>query len=226
MARIWRRANHKYVVYRSAVHFLSVLAGALGKSIEATAKRYGIKVLRLRNFERELERLQAAGLFKVGVAFNLDQLVKRAVMDLFPLGVVNVHASRLPADAGISPALWAYARGDSAIWVSVYLMDTGIDTGPILDQFEVPVAGSGSAFAAYESVCSAAGERLPGILDRYLRGDLTPRPQVRDGTEPYCGWPDNRFAELLKGSGGKLLTAQDIWRVFRENTVVCGFRFP
>ena len=219
LMRIWRRSNSRYLAYRTAVQVLSMAAGKLGKSIGSEARRNALKVMTSRNFEKDLRKLRAAGPFQVGVAFNLDQLLKKSVLEEFPLGVVNIHASKLPDGAGVAPALWAYARGEGAIWVSVYKMDTGIDTGPILEQFEVPIAEAASAFAAYETVCRTAGERLPAILDRYLRGDLAPRPQVRSGAESYYGWPDQRFAELMKENGQKFLRPRDISRVLRGREV-------
>ena len=62
------------------------------------------------------------------------QILRRAVLDLPPLGCLNAHASLLPRWRGASPANAAIAAGDSETGVSLMKMDPGLDTGPVIAQ--------------------------------------------------------------------------------------------
>lgn len=63
---------------------------------------------------------------------QLLQVPKRACL--------NLHTAMLPKYRGLMPLFWAMANGDEEIGVTVFEMDAGLDSGPIIQQAEVPVA--------------------------------------------------------------------------------------
>jgi methionyl-tRNA formyltransferase len=145
----------------------------------------------------------------VGVALNFDQILSAEVLNAFASGVINCHASRLPRDRGISPALWAFARGDPSIWVSIYRMDSGLDTGPLLEQFEVELTADDTAFSAYKRVCERGGEKLAEAVDACLHGRAKTTPQ--EGMRSRAlSWPDHEFDAALRTSKRRLLRPRDI----------------
>jgi methionyl-tRNA formyltransferase len=150
----------------------------------------------------------------VAVAVNFDQILRRDTLAVFPHGVINAHASKLPADRGVSPALWAFARGDNEIWVTLYRMDEGLDTGPIYIQFSVPVKSDDTAVTMYRRVCSEAGLQLADLL-----GEIEQRqavPQLGPHSVPHS-WPDRSFDHLLQRTRRRLIRLSDLWtREFRN----------
>ena len=73
----------------------------------------------------------------VSVAGN--QIFRRALIELAPRGCLNVHSALLPRHRGLMPTFWALKHGDSETGVSVFFVDEGIDTGPILVQRRIPI---------------------------------------------------------------------------------------
>ena len=73
----------------------------------------------------------------VSVAGN--QIFRRALIDLAPRGCLNVHSALLPRHRGLMPTFWALKHGDAETGVSVFFVDEGIDTGPILVQRRIPI---------------------------------------------------------------------------------------
>jgi len=67
------------------------------------------------------------------------QLLPQAVLDVPPLGCVNVHASLLPRHRGASPIAHALWAGDATTGVCTMRMEAGMDTGPVYLRREVPV---------------------------------------------------------------------------------------
>ena len=59
-------------------------------------------------------------------------LVPRPVLDVPPLGWVNLHFSLLPAWRGAAPVQHALLAGDEVTGASTFLLEEGLDTGPVL----------------------------------------------------------------------------------------------
>lgn len=213
MRSIGSKASPQYFLYRSTVHGFSLLLGATrGQSVAAAARRYRIPTCQASDFRAGMADIARCGPFDVGLAFNCDQKIDERLLGLCHRGVLNVHASKLPQDAGISPVLWAFARGDKTVWSTIYQMDSGVDTGPILEQTEMRVEPDDTAFSLYERVCAQSGAALARVLPRYLGGNLEPRPQQRSESRSYWSWPDTRHQRLMKESGRKYLRARDLVR--------------
>ncbi len=56
------------------------------------------------------------------------------MLDLPPLGNINLHASLLPKYRGAAPIQWAIANGETVTGVTTMRIDAGLDTGDILLQ--------------------------------------------------------------------------------------------
>jgi phosphoribosylglycinamide formyltransferase 1 len=66
-------------------------------------------------------------------------LLTQPFLDRFPERIVNVHPSLLPAFPGAHAIADALAAGVETTGVTVHVVDSGLDSGPILAQEEVPV---------------------------------------------------------------------------------------
>ncbi len=62
------------------------------------------------------------------------QILNQEVLDIAPLGVINVHASLLPKYRGAAPINWAIIKGETETGVSIMKTELGLDTGPVLLQ--------------------------------------------------------------------------------------------
>ena len=60
------------------------------------------------------------------------QLLTQDVLDSFPKGVINVHASLLPKYRGASPVQAAIAAGETETGVTIMQTELGLDSGDIL----------------------------------------------------------------------------------------------
>ena len=71
------------------------------------------------------------------VAFG--QLIPPALLQLPPLGCINLHPSLLPKYRGASPIHAPILAGETRTGVTTMFMDEGLDTGDIIFQEEVPI---------------------------------------------------------------------------------------
>ncbi|NMC14584.1 MAG: methionyl-tRNA formyltransferase, partial [Chloroflexi bacterium] len=73
------------------------------------------------------------------VVAAFGQILRQNLLDLPPLGCINVHASLLPRWRGAAPIQAAILNGDTESGVTIMLMDAGVDTGDILSQRSVKI---------------------------------------------------------------------------------------
>lgn len=91
-------------------------------------------------------RAQLAGLKPDSIVIvGYGRIIPQWMLDLPPLGNINLHASLLPKYRGAAPIQWAIARGESVTGVTTMKIDSGLDTGDILLQRELPIAPNDTA---------------------------------------------------------------------------------
>ena len=101
--------------------------------VKEAAARMGLAV---RQPERvrlpeSVEFLRALGA-EAMVVVGYGQIIPQTVIDLAPLGIVNVHASLLPKYRGAGPVQWAILNGETRTGVTTMRIDAGLDTGDML----------------------------------------------------------------------------------------------
>jgi len=129
------------------------------------------------------------------VVAAFGQILRQNVLDLPPLGCVNVHASLLPRWRGAAPVQAAIISGDIATGITIMKMDAGVDTGPILAQHAVPILAEDTGETLGLRLAEAGGELLMMTLTGYLSGEIKPCNQ------------DNSlatYAAMLKKEDGQL----------------------
>lgn len=86
------------------------------------------------------------------------RMLRPEVLAIFPMGVVGSHPSPLPWGKGRHPLHWQVSMGMDDYWLSVFLLDEGVDTGPILLQREVRTARGSDINEVTRRVNEAARE--------------------------------------------------------------------
>jgi methionyl-tRNA formyltransferase len=105
------------------------------------------------------------------------QILRTPLLELPPLGCVNVHASLLPRWRGAAPVQAAIMAGDTMTGVTIMQMDAGMDTGPILSQREVPINQDDTGSRLSERLAGVGAALLMETLPGYLNGEIEPIPQ-------------------------------------------------
>ncbi len=137
-----------------------------------------------------VERLRAArARFFFVTAFG--RILPRTILDIPPMGCVNLHASLLPRHRGAAPVQWAILGGDEETGLCLMLMDEGMDTGPVIASMTVPIRPGETAGALSGRLAGASGGFIASELPRYLSGDLEPVAQGGQATmAPRLGKAD------------------------------------
>lgn len=105
------------------------------------------------------------------------QLLPKAVLDLPPLGCINVHASLLPKYRGAAPIQAALLAGETVTGVTTMFMAEGLDTGDIILQQEVAIEPGDDAGTLHDKLAAAGAELLVETLRLLASGQAPRRPQ-------------------------------------------------
>jgi methionyl-tRNA formyltransferase len=146
--------------------------------VKRVAEEAGIPVLQPRSARSadvaEALRATAADLAVV-VAYG--KILPRAVLDAFPKGCVNVHASLLPAYRGAAPIQWSIIRGERETGVTIMKLDEGMDTGPMLLTRREPIRDDDTAGSLALRLSEIGAEALVEALSAIEQGTAIEVPQ-------------------------------------------------
>jgi len=142
-------------------------------------------------FRAQLAALKPDAIIVVGYG----RIIPQWMLELPPLGNINLHASLLPKYRGAAPIQWTIARGETVTGVSTMKIDAGLDTGDILLQREMAIAPDDTAETLAPKL-AAAGADLTVETLRGLQGG-TIRPRAQDDARAT-------LAPILKKEDGRI----------------------
>ena len=105
------------------------------------------------------------------------RIIPKWMLDLPPLGNINVHGSLLPKYRGAAPIQWAIARGETVTGVTTMRLDEGLDTGVMLLRREVPIGAAETSEDLYPKLSQIGAELAVETLQGLAAGLITPEPQ-------------------------------------------------
>ena len=108
-------------------------------------------------------------------------LVPRPVLDIPVHGWVNLHFSLLPAWRGAAPVQHALLHGDDVTGATTFLLEEGMDTGPVLGTMTEQVRPRDTAGDLLTRLADAGAGLLVATLDALDDGTITPVAQPSEG---------------------------------------------
>jgi methionyl-tRNA formyltransferase len=111
------------------------------------------------------------------VIIAYGQIISQRLIDIPRLGWINVHASLLPKYRGAAPINWAIANGEKRTGLTTMRIDAGLDTGPMLLNYETEIGADETAPELTARLANAAAPLIVETLEKLDRGEITPTPQ-------------------------------------------------
>ncbi len=150
--------------------------------VKVAALEHGLPVSQPETLKSESGRADLAAWHPdvlVVVAYGL--ILPPAVLTLPRLGCLNIHASLLPRWRGAAPIQRAILAGDATTGVTIMLMDTGLDTGPMLIKKDVPITRMDTGGALHDRLAPLGASALLEALEGHATGTLQPVRQPTEG---------------------------------------------
>jgi len=150
--------------------------------IAREAQRFGIPVLTpitLRDADAAAAMRAHAADAAVVVAYGL--ILPKLILESFPLGCFNLHASLLPRWRGAAPIHRAVMAGDEETGVMVMKMEEGLDTGPIAMAERVPIGADTTTGELHDVLARLGADLMLRALAALEKGQLELTPQATTG---------------------------------------------
>lgn len=179
--------------------------------VKVAAEKHGIPVFqpeRVRD-DNFIELFKILSPDMVALA-AFGQIIPKAILDIPPLGCLNVHPSLLPKYRGAAPINWSLINGDSKTGVTIMLMDEGMDTGDILLQEEIDIDPEEVYDDLHDRLSFIGAELLLKAVENIIAGTISGTPQDSSGATyapkltkemEHINWKDNAdvIVNLIRG---------------------------
>ncbi|MBH0201658.1 MAG: methionyl-tRNA formyltransferase [Nitrospira sp.] len=146
--------------------------------VKLVAERVGIPLLQPLKI-RTPDFLQALSSWQPDViaVAAYGRILHKPILQLPPMGCVNVHGSLLPKYRGAAPVQWAVINGETETGITTMLMDEGMDTGAILLQAKLEILADDTAGTLAPRLAALGGRLLIETLAQLKAGTLVPTKQ-------------------------------------------------
>jgi methionyl-tRNA formyltransferase len=149
-------------------------------------------------------QMKDPGLLSIFRELKPDLAILAFVTDIIPerlltvpsIGTLCYHPSLLPRHRGASGINWAIIQGDTRTGLTIFWVDKGIDTGPILLQKEVEVGPNDTTGSLYFSTLFPMGiDAIVEAVELIKKGKAPriPQDESKATYEPPC---DDRVASV------------------------------
>jgi methionyl-tRNA formyltransferase len=150
--------------------------------VEREARRFALPVLT----PATLRTADATGVARahgadVAIVVAYGLILPEPLLEAYPLGAFNLHASLLPCWRGAAPINRAIMAGDAETGVTVMKMEEGLDTGPIAMAERVPITFDATAGDLHDRLARLGADLMVRALGALERGTLTLTPQPEAG---------------------------------------------
>ncbi len=147
--------------------------------VKERAAQFGLPVVqpeKIKNneeFRAQLAALKPDAIIVVGYG----RIIPQWMIELPPLGNLNLHASLLPKYRGAAPIQWAIAQGEKITGVTTMRIDAGLDTGDILLQREMPIGENDTAETLAPRLATIGADLMVETLNGLKNGTVQAKPQ-------------------------------------------------
>jgi methionyl-tRNA formyltransferase len=141
----------------------------------------------------------------IGVVVAFGSIFKQQVLDVPRLGWLNLHYSLLPELPGPAPVQHAILEGRSQTGVTVFRLDAGIDTGPIVASTNQEIEDTDTAGSLLVKLTRIGARLLSDVL---LAGEIelaSARKQERFAISRVATKPTRDLARIDFGTDARSL---------------------
>jgi methionyl-tRNA formyltransferase len=114
------------------------------------------------------------------VLCGYNMIIKQQVIEIPPLGTINLHGGKLPDFRGAAPINWQIIHGETTGGCAIIYVDEGIDTGDIIAQEIYPITAEDTHASVLKKTLEIFPRLLVEVLEQIRNGTVNPVPQDPD----------------------------------------------
>lgn len=108
------------------------------------------------------------------------QILRAPIINITPLGVINLHGAMLPKFRGASPINWHIIKGEKEGGVTIHYIDEGVDTGAILAQQPIPIEHDDTGVSLFDKVTGVGFDLFVEVVQQIASGTTDPQPNRKE----------------------------------------------
>lgn len=141
--------------------------------VKVTAEKYGIPVYQFEKIRTEGVEILRSIDADIMVTCAYGQILSQEIIDICKFGIINVHASLLPAYRGAAPIQFAVINGEKKTGVTIMQTEAGLDTGDIIEQYETEIRKGETAGELAGRLSKLGAEKICEVLSEIENGNAT-----------------------------------------------------
>ena len=175
--------------------------------VKVVAEEMGIPVFQYDKIRKEGAEDMRALKPDLMITCAFGQILSQEIIDIPELGVINIHASLLPAYRGASPINYALLFGEKETGITIMRTDIGIDTGDILLQKKLSIGEKETAGELFDRLSVCGAEAITQAL-----------PLIENGTAVYRkqNEAEATFTKIIKKEDAEIDFSESSERVVNK----------
>ena len=174
------------------------------KKVSKVLRSFNIPIIKLEkgvNHEDSLKLIQENEPdLLISIAGN--QIFRKKLINLAPKGCLNLHTALLPKYRGLMPSFWVLKNNEKETGVSVFFVDEGIDSGPILVQKHIPIENGLTQAELIKKSKKIGMDAILESIDKIREGNFELLPND-DNLQTYYTFPTRNDVIEFKKQGGR-----------------------
>lgn len=132
--------------------------------VKIAAEKYGIPVYQFEKIKFEGAEILRGLNADIMVTCAYGQILSREIIDICKFGIINIHASLLPAYRGAAPIQYAVVNGETKTGVTIMQTEEGLDSGDIIASYELDIRRGETAGELSERLSALGAEKIRSVL--------------------------------------------------------------
>lgn len=184
-------------------YMLQYVKGLFAKDVRGVMAGHGIEVVKLPHRVNHPESLKTIQSYAPDLLVSLagNEIFKQPLFESAKYGVINLHSALLPKYRGLMPSFWVMRHNEEKTGVSVFFVDEGIDSGPIVVQKEVPLLDRTQAELIWELKFRGADAIVEACNLIAEQGQNTPTMENNENDMTYFSRPTKEDVRAFKSNG-------------------------
>ena len=133
---------------------------------------------KLKDFVPNIAALNA----DIGICVAYGKIFRKPALDALKQGIVNIHFSVLPKYRGASPVQSALMAGETKTGITLFSIDEGMDTGPVIAVRETDILPQDNSQTLFKKLTEIAADALKDFLQKAETQTYTKTPQSGEPT--------------------------------------------
>lgn len=180
-----------------------IISKVFSKSVSKVLQNFKVPIIKLNGSINSKKNLEIIKSYNPDLLVSIlgNQIFKKPLIDLAPKGCINLHTALLPKYRGLMPTFWVMKNNEKYTGVSVFFVDEGIDSGPIIAQEKVEIGNKTQQELIKETKQIGMNLILKSI-------DLIAKDELKlienpDSEKSYFSFPTREDVKEFKQMGNK-----------------------